>query len=755
MSAISGKSEITKRAGALLLAVLTAFAALLGRIFLIQTVYFDKYLKKVEDQISTQSPTRAERGVIYDRNGEALAVSTTSYRIYISPSSIRAKQNEMRKKGIEVDYSADIARGLSDILDIDYDEVYRQTSYTKYLERTIARDVSGETADRVRELIAREGYYELVHVAATSKRYYPYGSLASAVLGFTDADGNGSCGLESSYNSALSGTDGYYVTARDSYGNEMPGEYELYVPSVDGSSLNTTLDLYLQSVLEEELMSALSDSDAKNRASGIVINVKTGAILAMATVPGFDLNEPRSLNDYYAQLLSSDKIEKGDDGYAEAYTAYLLEMWRNKAVSDSYIPGSTFKIISSAAALSEGKVSLEGDRVFCGGSLSLYGHTIHCHKRLGHGSLTFAQGLTQSCNVWFMTLGERLGVNAFYDYFKSFGYLEKTGIELPGEASSVIRTQSSMTGLDLAIYSFGQNFNVTPIQHITAIAAVANGGYLLEPYLVESVVSADGSVTYEHESTPRRRVVSEEVCRTITSILEEGTSGDGGAKNAYVAGYKIAAKTGTSEKKGTDIRVDGVKAYVCSCVAYAPADDPEIAVLMMVDEPSRGILYGSTVAAPYVGSFLGRALPYLGFERDESAVGNLPTPSFVGMSTAQASEYAKNYGYETVTLGDGAYITSQSPAAETLIDKTNKKIILYTGNAAPSDTVSVPSLTGMSAYAANKIIINSNLNLCIEGVGEGSTGIGATVVAQSPEPGTAVPPGTVVRLTLRYLDGSE
>lgn len=748
-------NEKLKRAFMTLAGTLLIFAMLLARIFWIQTVDFDKYLKKVVDQINTQSSVSADRGIIYDRCGNVLAANITTYRVFISPLSIRSRQRESDKSGGTENYAELISRGLSDILRVDYDTVYKQTTYTRYLDRTVAKGTDDKTADKVRAFINENGYHDMVYVEAQSERYYPCSTLASSVIGFTSSDGKGLYGLESYYDEVLSGSDGYYITARDSYGNEMPGEYEAYVPATSGANLTTTIDTYIQSVLEKNLIAAVNESDAKNRACGIVVNVKTGAVLAMATVPGFDLNDPWELNDYYLGLLNSDGLEEGSEEYKAARSEYLLDMWRNKAVSDSYIPGSTFKIITSAAGLSEGKVSLVGDSVFCGGSLHLYGYTIHCHKRLGHGSLTFAQGLVQSCNVWFMTLGERLGINTFYDYFRSFGYLDKTGIDLPGEAGSVVKTENAMTGLDLAIYSFGQNFNVTPIQHIMAVSAVANGGYLLEPYLVEEITDSDGNVTYHHDSEAKRQVVSTDVCKTISSILEGGVSGDGGAKNAYVAGYKIAAKTGTSEKKGTEIRVDGVKAYVCSCVAYAPADDPEIAVLMMVDEPSRGVLYGSVVAAPYISDFLSEVLPYLDIEKDTEQSNETAVPSFEGMSVSYASDLAAEYGYEVIVKGDGEYITSQVPRAETKINKTNKTVTFYTSNTPPDNSVAVPDLVGMSAYEANRLIINSRLNICIEGADNYMIGSGATVIEQSLPPNTMVSEGTVITVRFRYLDESE
>ena len=753
MNTQSISHERLKRATIVLVGILLIFAILLGRIFWIQTVDFDKYLSNVIDQITSYSSVSAERGTIYDKNGNILATNITTYRIFISPSAILSNQQEADKNGKNVNYAEDISRGLANILGLDYDDVFKHTEYTEYHDRTIAKNVRDEKTDEVRRFIEENKYGNMIYIQAMSTRYYPNSDLASSVIGFTSTDGDGLYGLEAQYDKILAGTDGYYVTARDSYGNEMPYEYESYIPAQNGGNLTTTIDSYIQKCLEEQLIATVNECGAQNRACGIVVNVKTGAILAMATVPGFDLNDPWTLNEYYSDFLIEDGFAEGTQEYNDAKQKYLLDMWRNKAVSDSYIPGSTFKVVSSSMALTENKVQLT-DEVFCGGSLHMYGHTIHCHVTDGHGTLTFPQGLVQSCNVWFMTIGQRLGIQKFYDYFKSFGYLQKTGIDLPGEGNSVIKTQNDMTELDLNIYAFGQNFNITPIQHVMAIAAVANGGYLIEPYLVEQITDTEGNVTYQHETEIKRQVISQEVCDKLGIILEEGVSGDGGAKNVYVAGYKIAAKTGTSEKKGTEIRVDNVKPYICSCVAFAPADDPEIAILIMVDEPSQGVLYGSVIAAPYMGALMEDVLPYLGFEKDVSVDNSVKVPYLMGMTIEDAILQAEDYEYKIIVKGDGEYVTDQVPKGSTVIDRTNKVITLYTGDAVEEKTVTVPDLVGMKAVAANSALVNAKLNICIEGT-DNYTGGGAMVVKQSIPAGTKVSPGTVVTITVRYLDADE
>ena len=574
----------------------------------------------------------------------------------------------------------------------------------------------------------------MIYLEAQDTRYYPSDTLAAHIIGFTNSDGEGLYGLEYQYDKYLKGVDGYYITARDSFGNEMPIEYGTTIEAVDGYNLQTTIDITVQSYLEEQLAATVEKHQAMNRACGIVMDVKTGAILAMATSSPFDLNDPWELDAISKAMLEICGYEEGSEEYSNYQRDLLTQMWSNKPVAQSYIPGSTFKIITASMALEENREDIPAS-VYCSGSLveETTKTRIHCHKLTGHGALTFAEGLQDSCNVWFMTLGKLVGSETFTEYVRAFGYREITGIDLPGEASGIFT--SDMTALDLVIYAFGQNFNVTPIQQITAVSAVANGGHLMTPYLVEKVTDDEGNVIYQHKTEAKRQVVSEDICKEISAILEDGVSGDGGAKNAAVKGYLVAAKTGTSEKKETgvtyvtvsdyknktiadakaEIESAGLKCvavgnddavvvsqspnastrvaadngivyvyaadqsstvavptlegktlsearillaaaglnytikntgihskiidqsvtsgmyaekgsvieltmpegYICSTVAYAPADDPEIAIIIIVDEPTKGSLYGSTVAAPYVSDALENILPYLGIKPTE------------------------------------------------------------------------------------------------------------------------------------------
>lgn len=740
-----------RRSTILGLMVAMLMVILLVRILLIQTVDFDRYQSKVLDQLTTESVIKADRGNITDSNGVLLATNITTYRIFISPKGIASfdKQHKLETGTT----AANIARGLSEILGdeygVDYDDVIKHSEYTRYLDRTVARNVDESTTEKVRRFIEENKYNDQIYAEATSTRYYPQGNLAAHVLGFTSSDGTGLYGLEFQYNEQLAGIAGKYITARDSNGNELPYEYESYVPAQNGYNVTTTLNAYVQSVLEKQLEATLTESGAQNRVCGIVMNVKTGAILGMAVAPSFDLNDPWTLNTASLEKLNASGYAEGSDEYTALNRQLLLETWSNKAITEIYMPGSTFKIITVSMVLEEKLANLT-ERFFCSGAFSVAGQIIHCHKTTGHGSLDLAGGLQQSCNPVMMMLGARVGTDRFYGYVKQYGYLEKTGIDLPGEGTSYFYKEDSFREIDLAVSSFGQNFKISPIQHITAIAAVANGGNLVEPYLVEKISDVSGKTVYEHGTVVRRQVVSSDVCATLADILEKGVSGDGGAKNAYVAGYRVAAKTGTSEKIGDD-----KSKRIGSCVAYAPADDPQYAVIIIVDEPTIGSLYGSTVAAPYVGRVMEEILPYLGVEAvytdEELKNMAVSVPNLCYWSTALARKYAENLDLDVEIRGDGDYILRQSPAAGSKVEQNNGKIILYTTKEAPQKTITVPNVVGRTAAAANSMIVNSGLNIKIEGTRNYLSGKGAVVVSQSPAAGEIAEEGSVVTVTFRYI----
>ncbi len=749
--------KVIRRSSVLLLITAVLFGILLLRILLLQTLKYDYYQGRVLGQMTTEAQVTAARGNIYDKNGVILATNVSTYRVFISPSSIATAQAEHNQMGDGVKLDALIAEGLSSVLDVSYEFVLEQTAHTKYLDRTIQKQVDEERADQIRAFIDEYGLQSMVYLQTTNTRYYPYATLASHVLGFTGSDGGGLYGLEYMYDDMLCGTNGRYITARDAQGNEMPYTYKEYVPAQDGYHVNTTLDVFVQSALEEQVRAAYLESNGQNRAAGIVMNVNTGAILGMVTYPNFDLNDPWTLDTQSLDKLLSSGYPEGGDAYSAYKQELLMRMWSNKAITESYIPGSTFKVITSSMALEEAVPSIRGT-VTCGGSKVVLGHTIHCHKRTGHGTLTFAQGIQQSCNPWLMTIGLELGKTTFYSYLRSFGYLERTGIDLPGEGGSLFATEAAFTDLDLAIYSFGQNFNVTLMQQVTAVSAVANGGYLIKPHLVSSITDRSGNVVKSFDTVVRRQVVSAETCKEVSRILEEGVSGNGGAKNAYVAGYRIAAKTGTSEKK--DAGSQGK--YICSTVAYAPADDPQYAVIIIVDEPTSGVLYGSTVAAPYVGNVMETILPYLGVEavytEEELEKMTVTAPNVWAYSGNVAKNRCEERGFTVEFVGDPeGVVIGQYPEAGTALEKSGARIILYTDREAleTPQTVIVPDVTDMTALAANGTLINAGLNIRILGTKNYTSGTELRVISQSIQAGAEVARGTVVEVTFRYLNEED
>ena len=750
------QTQTIKRAAVLATAVSLAFVLLMLRILILQTVEYEKYQAKVISQLTTQTTIEADRGAIYDANGILLAGNVTTYRVFIAPRTIKEQTNETG-----VDYADMISHGLSERLeDVSYEDVKFQTTKTQYLDRTIARKVTSDVAKQIRAFIAENGLENMIYLEATATRYYPYESLGAHTIGFTNNDGTGIYGLEYTYEEFLKGTDGKYVTARDADGNEMPYDYESMVPAVPGYSLNTTIDVFVQNALDEQVKQAYIESGGENRACGVVMNVKTGDVLAISVYPNFNLNEPWTLNEDSLKVLEESGFAEDSEEYGKLKQELLLTTWNNKAVTEVYMPGSTFKIITAAMACEE-NLPIINETHFCPGYHIVNGRKIKCHKVQGHGSLTFAEGIQQSCNPWLMRIGAQIGASRFYDYFKSFGYFEKTGIDLPGEGSTVEgvtfwnKGMFESADIYLATASFGQNFKISVLGHVTAIAAVANGGDLVTPRLVKSIVDQNGNVIKSFEPEIKRQVISAQTAQRISKILEEGVSGNGGAKNAYVAGYRIAAKTGTSEKKDLkDAQGNLIEGkYICSTVAYAPADDPQYITLIMVDQPTKGTLYGSVVAAPYVGNVMATILPYLGVEAvytdAELAKKAVETPAVVWWPLDAARDYANSLGIELEVIGDGDTIFAQSPAAGTKMEKQGSKLIVYTERSAEKQMVKVPDLTGKTAVAASGLLASSNLNIKITGTYNYTSGTAATAYAQSIEPGTLVEIGTTVTVYFR------
>lgn len=733
--------RVMNKRRAFIIAVCAAlWAVIIGRLFFLQIISYDKYKTAVADNIERETRISATRGAIYDRNMVQLATNITTYRIFIAPNAMESDEEKQF-----------ISRFLADTLEVDYNTVYEKAQMNWRADETIKKNVDADTADLIRSFITENGYSRKIHLEASTKRYYPYGSLASSVIGLSGTD-VGLSGIERSYDEYLKGTDGRYITAKNGSGGSMPFKYDTYVDAINGYNAVTTIDTNIQAVLEEQLEAAYDNGNPLNRLTGVVMDPNNGEVLGMATYPTFDLNDPYNFNDLYQQKFDALGLTGEEEDYTQQRNELVYEMWQNKAVLDLYEPGSTFKVVTTAMALEEGAVSF-ADEFSCTGSYMVEGWSkpIKCHKRGGHGTHTYDVMLQQSCNPSLMQVAERIGMDRFYAYFEAFGYTSKTGVDLPGEGLGQYNAFSSFTNVDLAVYSFGQSFTTTTLQQITAISTVANGGYLVRPHVVSSLVDDDGNVVADFSDSVKYQIVSTEVCEKISDVLEAGVSGDGGARNARVSGYKIAAKTGTSEKRAADkLDAEGNTQYVvCSTVAYAPSDDPQVAVIIMVDEPQGENLYGSSIAAPFVANVMEEILPYMGIERS-TAETSLTVADYVSLEASRAQAEAEGIGLKTVIVGEGGEVLAQVPSAGSQVEEGGR-VVLYTGTAAPEDTVVVPDLEGSSSAQASRILRELGLNVYISG----AEGVGAYVYAQDIAPNTMVPEGTVVTVDLMYTGVSD
>ncbi len=735
--------KVPSRALFILGICVVAWLTIIIRLFLMQVIHYEEYQNKVNDNILQNTTLSADRGIIYDRNENVLASNITTWRLFLSPKDIKSDADAQK-----------IAQGLSQILSTDYHSLYKKATQKGQQDVTIARNLNAETKERILSFINENGFRNEINLEATVSRYYPYGALASHTIGFCGTDG-GLSGLEYKYNEYLSGKSGQYIYAKNATGQSLPFLYSNYLKAENGADLHTTLDVTLQGILERQLEQTYRDSLANNRVTGIVMNVKSGGILAMATYPDFDLNQPFQLD--------SDSLEKLNAYLGEDKSSYkselLYQMWNNKSVSDTYEPGSTFKILTCAMALEENVVRVN-ESFSCSGSMRIPGYSkaIHCHKRTGHGTQTFDRMLQQSCNPTMMTIAARIGSEKFFQYFSAFGYTQKTGVDLPSEAKSIYHSQKELNQVELSVSAFGQTFRITPLQQLTAISSIANGGYLNTPHLMEKIVSSNGSTLSVFQEKKGQQVISSDVCKTLADILYEGVSGDGGAKNAYVCGYRIAAKTGTSEVRDK-LDASGNASYrIGSCVAFAPADDPELAVIIIVDEPQCAVKYGSMVAAPYISAFLNEALPYLGIERvytdAERAKVCVDVEDYRNLSITQAKQKISSQGLTYTVIGNGDTVKKQIPQNGETILKDTGRILLYTEDTSPQESVTVPNVIGKSAMDANRILINAGFNLSLSGALNFDVGQGAVVLDQTPA-GGVLPYGSVISLTFRFTDGTE
>ncbi|MBE6712872.1 MAG: PASTA domain-containing protein [Ruminococcaceae bacterium] len=771
----AGRLKLNKRCN-LVFGFFVVFAVvLIVRLFILQVLDYDRYQSNTVDQYTKTNTIVAKRGTIYDRNMKVLAISTPVERVFISPNTIpnmtvaeyvetlvedisdTKDQSDERTRllglfeNAGVTVKEDIANELSTSLGVTKELVLEKAAKEKRADETIKKQVELEVTAKIKKMVADKHYGAFIHFSEETKRYYPYGSLASHIIGFTGTDGYGLTGVEVYYNTLLSGENGKVISAKDGLGNDMSTKYESYIDAVDGTDIMLTVDWTCQSILEKYLNEALEDSGARNRVCGIIMDVNSGDILGMSTKPDFDLNDPYTL-DAISQSLA-DAFEGTEEEKSKYKVELLNELWKNKGVTELYEPGSTFKIITSAMAMEENVVS--ATEIFkCTGHISIPGlqQPIHCHKRQGHGELTFEGALGYSCNPFFVTMSQRLGKDRFYKYYKAFGYNETTEVDIYGEARNLFFNLDTYSGVDAACAAFGQNFKVTPISHLRAICAVANGGYLVTPHVLKASLDEDGNVVENYGTETKRQVISTENCRVIWDYLYRSVSEAGGNKNAAVPGYKIAAKTGTSTK--TEKSQDGNKYYVASCVAFAPADRPEVAVIVIVDEPV-GSYYGSTVAAPYVAKIMSEVLPYLGVEPeytddDKASLGNAIS-DYTGKTLTTASNNLQALHLQVKIVGSGSHVVAQSPAAGTMLSE-NSTVYLFTEEGLNTPTCTVPNVVGLSAAAANREIINAGLNIDIA-TGTLESVEGATAVKQSITPGQAVLPGTVIVVDFRHLTG--
>jgi len=709
------------------------FVLLFFRLFDLQITRHEELQGKAVNQQTRRTVVTANRGTIYDAGGNILAISSSAETIILSPLEIDNAVNDTEDP---VSWTKEsLAAGLAEILGKDASAIRKRMDNVKSQYEVIQLRADEDTAAKVRSYVD-ENKIAGVHLVADTKRYYPYGSLAAQVIGFVGDENTGLYGLEAYYEKELEGQSGLVISSKDQAENDMLYTYEQYFAAKNGSDLTLTLDTTIQYYLEKGIESMVDKFSAANGASGIVMDAKTGGILAMASYPNYDLNDFLTVSDQTLQ----ERIEREESTVADMQ----LLQWRNKALNDTYEPGSTFKILTLSAALEEGVVD-KTTTVNCGGSVNISGYTIHCSNKNGHGLQTLVQSVGNSCNPAFINYGLRIGSEKFYEYMRSFGLMNTTGIDLGGEAVGVFAADSSFTQLDLACYAFGQNFTVTPLALIAAQAACVNGGYLHTPYLVERITDSDGNVTYRHDDTPVRQVISEQTSATVRECLEYVVA-SGTGKNGQVAGYRIGGKTGTADKGQTG---DVVVSFLC----FAPADDPQVIMLITMDTPSRATgtyVSGGNMVAPTASTVMAEILPYLGVEPSYSAEELLgmdtTVPNVIGMSVEEAKAKLKDRALSYKIVGDGETITDQTPAGGAIIPGKSS-VILYVGEEKSTDKCVVPHLIGKTPSEANTTATAAGLLIRFSGT-TGSESSSVRVLSQSIDEGTEVEAGTVITVQL-------
>ncbi len=729
------KKSMDKRIMWLLGLVVVGFLCVVGKLVQIQLIDYEMYQSKALEQQTVDTIISPSRGKIYDRNLTVLADSATVETVLLTPVNIPSDKKDL------------VADGLAEILEMDRETILEKANKTNYYE-IVKKKIEKEPADKIREFIKANELEGGITLVEDTKRYYPFGAFASQILGFVGTDNNGLDGVEAYYDEYLTGVPGRMITTTNANGQQMPYEYETYESAQDGMSLVLTIDEVVQHYLEKYLSEAAAEYGVENGATGIVMNVNTGEVLAMSTKPDYDPNDPFTITDE-ATLNALAGLE-GDEK-TQATVEARQKMWRNKAVSDTYEPGSVFKIITASAALEEGVVQPE-ESFYCKGYETVEDRQISCWKNGGHGAETFIEGVHQSCNPVFIEVGLRLGALKFTQYTDAFGFNETTGIDLPGEGVGITHN-SDMGPVELAVSAFGQTFRVTPIQLITAVSAVANGGYLVTPHVVKEVVDSQGNTVESFGTNVKRQVISEETSAVMCEILE-GVVREGTAKNGYVQGYRVAGKTGTSEKTDDRNEYGEVDKWIASFMAFAPADDPQYAILVLFDTPTSQVSHsGGVLGGPVVQKIFTDILPYLGVEarytEEELEQLEIVVPNVTGLGVDAARAQLAGSSIEYTVQGSGDTVTQQVPEAGQKMPKTGR-VILYTESGSTKDQVLVPDLTGLTPSEARQRLEASGLILKIGG--NGSEDENAYAYAQNPAAGSSVDTGSIVTVDFRYYD---
>lgn len=723
----------------ILLILVLGFGAAVLRLTYLTTVQSSELQESAVDLQLADTTVSAKRGTIYDANGNVLAESASVWQVVMSP--VNFKNDKQRQAA---------AKGLSEIFDLEYNDVLDDTKQQSHYV-VVKRRIESDEREKVLELIdtLKKDYScsGVIQLLDDYKRYYPKNSLASSVIGFTGSDDQGLEGIEYEYDSYLSGTPGRIITAQNARGTDMPFRYEQNVESEDGNNVYLTIDETIQSICEKYMQKGVEDNNVLNKGVCIAMDVNTGAILAMVTTDGYDLNNPYELSAKDKKKIKSTAKSK----QAEAESAALSNMWRNKAVADTYMPGSVFKMCVASAALEENLVN-EKTSFTCTGSILVEGETIHCSNISGHGTQNFVEVISNSCNPAFIQIGQMLGAGKFRQYYQGFGFSDKTGIDLPGEAEDSFWKEGKMGGVDLAVASFGQNFTITPIQMITACAAVSNGGYVVQPHVVSKITDSKGNVIKTVDKKVKRQVISDDTSKKMNEYLEYNTERQGAAAG-YISGYKVAGKTGTTEKRGvTKFESSFSEDYISSFCGYAPADDPQIAMLVFFDTPDGDAYYGSQVSSPVFINIMSEVLPYLdvktSYTDEELGYVDASAGDYTGVSVDEAKTAVEADGFTATVKGNGSTVISQIPTVSSGLQKGGS-IVLYTDSNRQSETVSVPSLIGLSPDEVNDVASAYGLNVSFSG----ATTSSGTSSSQNVEAGTSVSPGTVI--TVSFADSSS